>query len=94
MRESEIEKILRVEIEKLNGVCFKFISPGNIGVPDRIVIYPGGKIHFIELKTKKGVLSKAQELQISVLRSKGAEVFVIFGIDGVKQYLEGLKNEV
>lgn len=88
MQESEIENKLREVVEKMGGVCFKFVSPGNRGVPDRIAIYPGGKIHFIELKTKVGRLSALQKTQISRLRDLETEVFVIYGIDGVKEYEE------
>ena len=49
MEESKIEKYLKSKVEKLGGECLKFNS-GVVGVPDRIVILPGGKITFIELK--------------------------------------------
>lgn len=91
MQESEIEKQLIKVVEKKGGVCFKFVSPGNRGVPDRIAIYPGGKIHFIELKTKVGRLSPLQKTQISRLRDLETTVFVLRGIDGVKDYEEVVK---
>ena len=37
MREKEIEKILVLEVKKLGGRAYKWISPGNDGVPDRCV---------------------------------------------------------
>ena len=40
MLEKEIEKILVTEVKKLGGKAYKFVSPGNSGVPDRIVIFP------------------------------------------------------
>lgn len=92
MQESEIEKELIKVVEKAGGVCFKFVSPGNRGVPDRIAIYPGGKIHFIELKTKVGRLSPLQKTQISRLRDRKIDVFVIYGIDGLKEYEETLNG--
>lgn len=92
MQESEIENKLREVVEKMGGVCFKFVSPGNRGVPDRIAIYPGGMIHFIELKTKVGRLSALQKSQISRLRDLKIDVFVIYGIDGVKEYEEILNG--
>ena len=53
MLESEIEKKLVREIRKMGGMAYKFVSPGNTGVPDRIVILPG-VITFVELKTETG----------------------------------------
>ena len=41
MREKDIEKILVAEVRKLGGRAYKWVSPGNDGVPDRIVIFPG-----------------------------------------------------
>lgn len=93
MQESEIEKQLIKVVENAGGVCFKFVSPGNRGVPDRIAIYPGGKIHFIELKTKVGGLSALQKMQISRLRDLETDVFVLRGIEGVSIY-EGLINGI
>jgi len=45
----------------------KWVSPGQKGVPDNIVFWPGGKIHFIEFKTSKKH-SKRDTLQLAVMR--------------------------
>mgnify|MGYP001603998362 CR=1 FL=1 len=65
MRESGIEKRLKKEIEKIGGKALKFVSPGVIGVPDRIVLLPHGKIIFVELKApgKKRSEEHTSELQ-------------------------------
>ena len=47
MRESEIEKILVYEVKKLGGIAYKWVSPGNDGVPDRIVVFPDRKPVFV-----------------------------------------------
>lgn len=87
MKESQIEKFLVRKIKESGGLCFKFISPGNPGVPDRIVITPTGKTIYVELKTETGQLTKMQKLQIEQIREKGADVRVLYGIDGVKAFL-------
>ena len=48
-------------------------------MPDRIVIYPGGRVDFIELKTLSGRLSPLQAAQIDKLKRKGANVDVVVG---------------
>lgn len=93
MREKEIEKILVAEIRKLGGRAYKFVSPGNNGVPDRMVIFPGQAPVFVELKTGKGQLSALQEVQIRRLRELGQKVFVAKGIDGVSQFLQDMGFE-
>ena len=67
MREKEIEKILVSEVKKLGGRAYKWTSPGNDGVPDRIVILPGEKPYFVELKSETGRLSALQKVQIDRL---------------------------
>ncbi len=86
MREKEIEKILTAEVKKLGGVAYKWVSPGNAGVPDRIVVFPGRAPVFVELKSDAGRLSTLQEMQIRRLRGLGQKVYVARGIDGVSQF--------
>lgn len=50
MLERVIESRLRQEAKKRGGMALKFVSPGMNGVPDRIVLLPGGKVAFVELK--------------------------------------------
>lgn len=50
MTEKELEMMLVKEVRKRGGRAFKFISPGINGVPDRLVLLPGGRAGFIEVK--------------------------------------------
>ena len=86
MREKDIEKILVEEVRKLGGRAYKWVSPGNDGMPDRIVIFPGRSPVFVELKTETGVLTSLQKVQIDRLRSLGQPVVVVKGIRGVRQF--------
>ena len=52
MREKETEAKLVKAVRKLGGLAPKFVSPGLDGVPDRLILLPGGKIAFIELKAE------------------------------------------
>ena len=69
MRESEVEKLLVGGIRKLGGRAFKWVSPGNDGVPDRIVVLPGLPAVFVELKTVTGKLTPLQRVQLKRLSS-------------------------
>lgn len=88
MRESELEARLVLGVAKLGGRAYKFVSPGNTGVPDRLIVMPGGRVMFAELKTDAGRLSPRQELQIQRLRQLGADVTVVRDAAGVDRYLE------
>lgn len=83
MRESEIEKILVTEIKKLGGTAYKWVSPGNDGVPDRIVIFPNKPPIFVELKTDKGKLSELQKIQCIKLIDLGQQVEILYGLSGL-----------
>lgn len=88
MLEKEIEKSLVREIKKLGGRAYKWVSPGNDGVPDRIVILPGSAPIFVELKTDTGRLSALQEIQIDRLITLGQNVWVVKGLKGLNTFLE------
>ena len=59
--EKEIERTYAQTIKDMGGECLKFVSPGNTGVPDRIILLPNGKIKFVEFKKAGGRLSKLQK---------------------------------
>lgn len=86
MLEKDIEKLFRDEIKKAGGKAYKFTSPGNDGVPDRIVMLPDGRIVFVELKTDTGKLSKLQELQCRQIAELGQTVRVLHGLADVRDF--------
>ena len=64
MREKIIEEKLTKAVKQNGGVCWKFTSPGTAGVPDRIVLMPGGRIAFVEVKAPG---EKPRPLQLCLL---------------------------
>lgn len=60
--EKNIENILRQAVEAEGGMCLKWVCPGHKGVPDRMILFPGGIIAFVELK-RPGAKVKAGGLQ-------------------------------
>ena len=90
MRESEIESRLRAEAKKMGGMAVKFVSPGLDGVPDRIVLLPGGKVAFVELKAPGKRLRPLQEKRKRQLEGLGFQVYVV---DRVEQ-IGGVLDEI
>lgn len=88
MLESTIERRLVEGVKKLGGLCFKFSSPGNPGVPDRIIITATGRVIFVELKTETGRLAKIQRYTIDEMKKRGADVRVTKGLSDVKELLK------
>lgn len=90
MRESTIERRLVEGVKALGGKAWKFTSPGHAGVPDRIVLLPGGRLVFVELKTKTGRLTPLQIETHNQIRQLGFEVRTLYG----SQYVEGFLEEI
>lgn len=88
MLEKSIEKSLRDMLHRRGALCYKFTSPGNPGVPDRIVLLPSGRVVFVELKAEFGRLDDRQRRQIERMRKTGADVRVLKGLAQVKQFVE------
>lgn len=88
VKESAIEARLVKMVRERGGLCYKFVSPGNPGVPDRIVITPAGRTIYVELKTEVGRLANIQKWQLDEMRARGAEVRVLKGLDQVKAFVE------
>lgn len=86
MRERDIEKLLVSAVKKRGGRAYKWVSPGNAGVPDRIVIFPGRPPVFVELKAETGALTDLQRVQIKRLLDLGQDVVVVKGLSGLRQF--------
>ena len=89
-KEKQIETKFREKIKSLGGKAYKFVSPGTAGVPDRLVILPGGKIGFAELKRPGGKLTKIQKRQLDFIKSLGCFVKVIYNIDDIDYFIGGI----
>lgn len=82
--EKEIERRLRQTVEKHGGLCLKWVCPGWSGVPDRIVLLPGGRIIFVELKqARSGRLSAMQKWWAKKLVELGFRWESIWAWEGV-----------
>lgn len=71
---------MRKAIRKCGGRFYKWTSPGEDGVPDRIIcVPPHGRVVFVELKTPEGQLSELQKEQTRRLRACGCDVRHVYG---------------
>lgn len=89
MRENRVEKTLRVEIKALGGWAIKLL-PSVSGLPDRMVLLPGGRVIFVELKSPTGTVAPHQTVIHGRLRHLGFEVLVLSSPDAVKEWVKGL----
>lgn len=82
-----IEQYLVKKIRSIGGKAFKFVSPGNAGVPDRIIIFPNGRIVFSELKCESGKLSTIQKNQLKNLEKLKQIVRVLYSKAEVDSFI-------
>lgn len=90
MREKSIESKLTAEVRRLGGLAPKFVSPGLDGVPDRLILLPGGKVAFAELKAPSKTLRPLQAVRKRQLEALGFRVFVIDSIEQIGGVLDEL----
>ena len=86
MRESEIEKHLTWVVARLGGTTYKFKSPTQRGVADRIVCLPNGETWFIEVKTKGGRLAPLQKFFASEMVRYNQKYACLWTIEQVEQW--------
>jgi len=77
MKEKDIERKLVKSVKAAGGLAMKFVSPGYAGVPDRLVLLPGGRIAFAETKAHGRIPRPLQLRRHGTLRILGFQVFVI-----------------
>lgn len=90
MREQTIERKLVVATKNMGGLALKFISPSFDGMPDRIVLLPGGHIGFVEVKAMGCKPRPLQFARHGLLRRLG---FMVYIIDSVEQ-IGGVLDEI
>lgn len=81
MRESKIERALVDAVRKQGGIAFKFTSQTMNGIPDRLVLLPGGQIGFVELKAPGKQLRLLQKKRKAQLEALGFPVFTVDRLD-------------
>ena len=87
MLESAIEKKLKTRLERLGCIVIKFVSPGMRGVPDRLVLIPGGKQIFVECKRPGEKLRKQQSYRFKQFAEVGALCMAVDSVEDI-DYVE------
>ena len=90
MEENRVERRLKAQVEKIGGKAYKWVSPGVTGVPDRMVLLPGGTLIFVELKAPGKKLRKIQEYRAKELRKLGFQVECLDTVEKVDLLLNNV----
>lgn len=90
--ESAVEAHLIRSVMTAGALTFK-LAPTASGIPDRLVVWPTGRVDFVEVKAEGGRLSSIQKVRIRDLEANAANVFVVTGRDGVDTYVDEAAEE-
>lgn len=88
MREKQIEQKLVKAVRAAGGICPKLVSPGMDGMPDRLVMLPGCRMAFVEVKAPGESPRLLQTHRHRQLRALGFPVFVLDDPEKVLWILE------
>ncbi len=92
--EAAIETYLRKRVTALGGECYKWTSPQVRGVFDRVCVFPGGAIWFVELKAQGGKMSKLQGRFLNRMIELGCDTCtVLWSKEQIDNWLKGLGYE-
>ena len=93
MREKTIEQQLRTTVKGLGGVALKFVSPGTSGVPDRLILLPGKRLAFVEVKAPGIQMRPLQVKRKRQLEALGFSVYVLDDVAKIQQILKDMSGE-
>lgn len=86
--EADAEALLVDSVRAARGLCFKLKFVGLSGAPDRLVLLPGARFFFVELKKDDGVLEASQEALFPRLHARGFTVHILRGPGEVQHFID------
>jgi hypothetical protein len=92
MLEKEIELQLVKAVKKMGGRAVKFMSPGFDGMPDRLVLLPGGKCGFVEVKAPGKKPRALQRVRHEMLKELGFKVYVLDAIGQIEEIINEISH--
>ena len=88
MREKTIEQKVTEAVRRRGGLALKLVSPGFNGVPDRLLLFMGGKTAFAEVKAPGQKPRPLQERRIRQLRQLGFRVYVVDSVEKIGEMID------
>lgn len=92
MLESNIERQFKKAVGRQGGKALKLTCPGTAGMPDRLVLLPGGRALFVELKAPGRKLRPLQRKRFRQLRHLGFQVYKIDSVVAIKRFIAEVFN--
>ena len=92
MKEKTVEQRLIKAVRQSGGLALKFISPGFNGVPDRLLLFMGGKVAFCEVKAPGQRPRPLQVHRMEQLRELGFRVYVVDSIEQIGEMMREIQS--
>ena len=89
--EKDVESYLKRKVKAQGGLSYKFVSPGQRGVPDQLILYQG-QVMFAEIKKSDGALRPTQKAQIRKMQRYGASIFVLWSKHDVDEMIKKMRR--
>jgi hypothetical protein len=85
--EKQIEAKIVQHVKALGGLAFKFTSPAHPGVPDRLLVFPGNVVIFMEVKRKGNKPTDLQVREMENLMGRGCNVTWVDSVEEAKEFI-------
>lgn len=92
LNEKVLERRLRETIKQRGGLALKIWAVSFAGLPDRLVLMPGGRAFFAEIKTTGKKPDDRQKSVHKLLQSLGFSVAVVDSLGALRKFLEDIAN--
>ena len=92
MREKTVESKFTSAVKTKGVLAVKFTSPGFNGMPDRLVMFPGGRIAFVEVKAPGETPRPLQRSRLKLLRRLGFKAFVLDDIEQIGGIIDAIRS--
>lgn len=92
MREKIVEQHLVKAVKSSGGIAPKLVSPGFDGIPDRLVLLPGGKVGFVEVKAPGKEPRPLQVARHGLLRRLGFKVYILDDLEQIGGILDEIRT--
>lgn len=92
MKEKTVEQRVIKAVRASGGLAIKFVSPGLNGVPDRLLLFPGGRVVFCEVKAPGEKPRALQVHRMAQLRALGFRVYVVDGEETIREMMAEIKE--
>ena len=91
MRERTIERRFARDVKRQGGIALKFVSPGFDGMPDRLVLFPDGRMGFVEVKAPGKTARPLQVSRHRMLMNMGFKVYVLDALERIEVIIDEIR---